>query len=217
MHGQNICWHMHIVLLLLQHFDDDSADNETLLIVFHMIQTILDSWPADGSISLQYETQVRRTTASSLVLNECQSTESDSCARHHSLDGEYLGLQFEVTVVRPFVGVVDLQRSEHPEGLGVLSLQLLGHVETVDHLALPSFHSLSDAVEKLHLVWHKSSFLQLNVRANRSIENQLKWYSLQEESVTQDSPCGRSAFLMCKLRCLPSVCPGPAMCAWGQR
>lgn len=88
----------------------------------------------------------------SVVLNAFNSTESDSCARLHSLDGECLGLQIEVAVVRPFVGVVDPQRSEHPEGLGVLSLQLLGHVETIHHLALPSFRSLHDAVEKLHLV-----------------------------------------------------------------
>lgn len=72
-------------------------------------------------------------------------------AHLHLLDDALLGLQHEVTVVRPRVGEVHMERGEHPEGLWVFSLQQLGHVEAVHHLALPSLLSLVDAVQKLHL------------------------------------------------------------------
>lgn len=75
-------------------------------------------------------------------------------AHLHSLDGVFLGLQCEVAVVRPPVCEVNLEGGEGPEGLWVFSLQLHGYVEPVDHLALPSFCSLLDAVQKLHLLQH---------------------------------------------------------------
>ena len=73
----------------------------------------------------------------------------------HSLDDALLGLQQEVAVVHARVSEVHLERAEGPEGLGVLSLQLLGHVEAVHHLALPPLLRLGDAVQKLHLQHHK--------------------------------------------------------------
>lgn len=75
----------------------------------------------------------------------------DRTGRLHLLDDAFLRLQHEVAVVHPCVGEVNEERGERPEGLWVFSLQLLGHVEAVHHLALPSFHSLVDAVQKLHL------------------------------------------------------------------
>ena len=83
----------------------------------------------------------------------------DLTAPLHSLDDAFLGLQHEVAVVRPLVGEVHLERGERLEGLGVFSLQLLGHVEAVHHLALPSFLGLADAVQNLDLhMPHKCPF-----------------------------------------------------------
>lgn len=42
-------------------------------------------------------------------------------------------------------------------------------------------------------------------------------YSLQAERPGRGSLYGHSAFLMCKLHCLPCICPGHTMWAWGQR
>lgn len=78
-------------------------------------------------------------------------TTCDLKADLYLLYNAFLGLQHEVAVIRPCVGEVHLERGEHSEGLWVFSLQLLSHVEAVHHLALPSFHSLVDAVQKLHL------------------------------------------------------------------
>ena len=76
---------------------------------------------------------------------------NDPTAHQHLLNDAFLGLQHEVAVVCPSVGEVYVQRGECPEGFWVFSLQLLSHVEAVHHLTLPSFHSLVDAVQKLHL------------------------------------------------------------------
>lgn len=74
------------------------------------------------------------------------------------LDDAFLGLQHEVAVVLPGVCEVHEGGGEGPEGLGVFFPQLLGHVETIHDLALPSLHSLSDAVQKLHLRQHTCIF-----------------------------------------------------------
>lgn len=83
----------------------------------------------------------------------------------HLLYDAFLGLQHEVAVICPCVGEVHLERCERPEGLWVFSLQLLSHVEAVHYLALPSFHSLVDAVQKLHLQQptHATEMLVLQV------------------------------------------------------
>lgn len=72
-------------------------------------------------------------------------------SHRYLLDDPILGLQHEVAVVRPGVGEVHTERGERPEGLRIFSLQLLGHVEAVHHLALPSFLCLVNAVQELHL------------------------------------------------------------------
>lgn len=165
-------------------------------------------------------------------------------AHLHSLDGVFLGLQCEVAVVLPPVCEVNKEGGERPEGLWVFSLQLPGYVESVDHLALPSFCSLLDAVQKLHLSQHtcptNAPFTPLtHMKASSSSSNKLtkvahKWgsyavicwvsrpytsefNSLQVERVRPGSLYGHSAFLTCKLHCLPCICPGHAMWAWGQR
>lgn len=85
------------------------------------------------------------------LLCSCVRINIDLTARQRLLDDAVLGLQHEVAVVRSGVDEVHVQRGERPESLWVFSPQLLGHVEAVHHLALASFHSLVDAVQKLHL------------------------------------------------------------------
>lgn len=91
-----------------------------------------------------------------------EETAGDPTAHLHLLNDAFLGLQHEVAVVRPCVGKVHVERGECPEGLRVFSLQLRGHVEAVHHLALPSFHSLVDAVQKLHLQQPKTHTCHTN-------------------------------------------------------
>lgn len=98
----------------------------------------------------------------------------DLTGRLHSLDDAFLGLQHEVAVVHPRVGEVHLERGEGVEGLGVFSLQLLGHVEAIHHLALPSVYCLVDAVEKLHLHTCRTNARFYNLKGIKSKYQQVE-------------------------------------------
>lgn len=92
------------------------------------------------------------------------------------LNDAFLGLQHEVAVVLPGVCEVHEGGGEGPESLGVFFPQLLGHVETIHDLALPSLHSLGDAVQKLHLQQHTCTFsLRMKKRMMQFITSTLTY------------------------------------------
>lgn len=118
----------------------------------------------------------------------------------HLLDDAFLGLQHEVAVVHPRVGEVDVERGEYPEGLRVFSPQLLGHVEAVHHLALPSFHGLVDAVQELHLqrthMPHKCCFFTTRDNVTAGCQRLKQTYKKQHVSSLSHSMSVWCSFLL---------------------
>ncbi|KAG7242644.1 hypothetical protein INR49_020017 [Caranx melampygus] len=111
-------------------------------------------WSADVALPSMQQTPVVKGHQSTLTWLHCVGDHVLWSVHeiHKGPECSVEGLNLhEITVVRPRVGEVHVERGECLEGLWVLSPQLLGHVEAVHHLALPSLHGLVDAVQELHL------------------------------------------------------------------